>query len=240
MQLYFIRHAQSANNALWSGTGSDKGRSEDPELTDLGLQQAQALAEHLSSANPRGGSPCKGNGGTGFGLTHLYSSLMVRAVKTGVTIAARLDLELHGWQEIHERGGIYLNNGDSGEVQYLPGRDRQYFQKHYPALLLPPGFKESGWWDRKPLEAPEDSLVRARAFIRGLREKHGGSEDRVGIISHGGFYNDFLVELLGLRPNNGYWFSMFNTAITRIDFQDDWVDVVYQNRTDHLAPEMVT
>jgi 2,3-bisphosphoglycerate-dependent phosphoglycerate mutase len=45
MQLYFIRHAQSANNALWAGTGSDEGRSHDPELTDTGKKQAGYLAK---------------------------------------------------------------------------------------------------------------------------------------------------------------------------------------------------
>jgi hypothetical protein len=36
MHLFFIRHGQSANNHLWEQTGSNRGRSEDPELTETG------------------------------------------------------------------------------------------------------------------------------------------------------------------------------------------------------------
>ena len=47
MQLYFIRHGQSTNNALWDSTSEEKVRVEDPELTDIGKKQAQHLAEYI-------------------------------------------------------------------------------------------------------------------------------------------------------------------------------------------------
>ena len=40
MELFLIRHGQSANNAL----GDVKGRDKDPELTELGEKQAECLA----------------------------------------------------------------------------------------------------------------------------------------------------------------------------------------------------
>ena len=36
MQLYFIRHAQSANNLLHDQTGTWANMTDDPELTDTG------------------------------------------------------------------------------------------------------------------------------------------------------------------------------------------------------------
>ena len=45
MTLFLIRHAQSANNALYDSSGSTIGRVEDPELTSLGVRQAQILAD---------------------------------------------------------------------------------------------------------------------------------------------------------------------------------------------------
>ncbi len=51
MQLYFIRHAQSANNKLYDETGSWNGRDSDPELPSWGIEQAQRLAEHVACAN---------------------------------------------------------------------------------------------------------------------------------------------------------------------------------------------
>jgi 2,3-bisphosphoglycerate-dependent phosphoglycerate mutase len=239
MQFYFIRHAQSANNALWTETGSDEGRSEDPELTPTGEKQAQAAADFLSFANPRGGTVSERSEPQGFGITHIYSSLMVRSVKTGTIIAERLGLALHGWREIHERGGIFLGNSGSEEVQCLPGKNRAYFSINYPSLILPEGFNDGGWWDRQPVETSEECLERAGRFLEGLLKKHGGTEDRVAVVSHGGFYNDFLNSLLGLPPGN-HWFSIYNTGITRIDFQDRERVLMYQNRIEHLPSDLIT
>jgi 2,3-bisphosphoglycerate-dependent phosphoglycerate mutase len=47
MQLYFIRHAQSSNNALYDQAGGSSRRSEDPELTETGIRQAELVAEFL-------------------------------------------------------------------------------------------------------------------------------------------------------------------------------------------------
>ena len=84
MRLYFIRHGQSANNALWDASGSSIGRSEDPELTAIGHEQARLLANFIAAMDGQ----TKKNGSSGepkrdyFGFTHLYTSLMVRSVAT--------------------------------------------------------------------------------------------------------------------------------------------------------------
>ena len=122
MQLYFIRHAQSENNALWMRTRSGEGRLADPALTRAGWRQARLLAKFLAqnhAAARTTGWDSQNRGG--FGLTHLYCSLMRRAAATGSEIAQALDLPLIGWADIHERGGIYLKDEDSGEMVGLPG-----------------------------------------------------------------------------------------------------------------------
>jgi 2,3-bisphosphoglycerate-dependent phosphoglycerate mutase len=79
MQLYYIRHAQSENNALWEATGSDEGRSSDPELTEIGKQQITCLAQFLKTGDPvLGNRRMDAQNLAGFGLTHLYCSLMVQ------------------------------------------------------------------------------------------------------------------------------------------------------------------
>jgi 2,3-bisphosphoglycerate-dependent phosphoglycerate mutase len=239
MQFFFIRHAQSFNNALWTRTGSDTGRSEDPELTEIGYRQAGRLAEFLrqgrqktnTSKNPRDNY---------FQITHLYTSLMVRAVMTGKIIAEALDVPLVAWEELHERGGIYLADPETGEKNCLPGKSRSYFAQHFPGLKLPDSMGDAGWWNFRPYETPEICIQRAQSFLKGLLDRHGNSEDHVAVISHGGFYNDFLRVLLDLTGREGNWFSMYNTAITRIDFQTDFIELVYQNRVDHLPNELIT
>jgi 2,3-bisphosphoglycerate-dependent phosphoglycerate mutase len=240
MQLYFIRHAQSANNALWTATRSDEGRSEDPELTSMGEKQASALADFLAQGSPVGGLGHDDESAQGFGLTHIYASLMVRSVRTGAIAAKRLGLVLHGLQEIHERGGIYLRSYNSQEDKCLPGNDRDFFSTHFPDFVLPEGFIDSGWWDSRPVETSEECQARAANFIQQLHEKHGGTQAQVAVISHGGFYNDFLNTLLSLPHDENHWFSMYNTGITRIDFRDSKNVLVYQNRVEHLSAKMIT
>jgi broad specificity phosphatase PhoE len=60
------------------------------------------------------------------------------------------------------------------------------------------------------------------------------------MFCHGAFYNSFLAVLLNLPNQNELWFRMNNAAITRIDFQDDVVRLVYLNRMDYLPVELIT
>lgn len=39
MRIFFVRHGQSENNALWARTQSHHGRVPDPELTETGKRQ---------------------------------------------------------------------------------------------------------------------------------------------------------------------------------------------------------
>ncbi len=240
MQLFFIRHAQSANNLLWDQTGANKGRSHDPELTELGLQQAARVAaflrdgDPLDSAQTRGECPGKG----AFGITHLYCSLMQRAAQTGHAISEALDLPLVAWPEFHETGGIYLDDEESGLPIGLAGSPRSFFVEHFPRLVLPDWLDETGWWNRD-YEAREERLPRARRVLAELLLRHGGTGDRVAVVSHGAFYNYFVDAVLGMDGKPDLWLLMNNTGITRIGFEENPV-LHYHNRTEHLPREWLT
>jgi 2,3-bisphosphoglycerate-dependent phosphoglycerate mutase len=261
MQLYFIRHAQSQNNALWNRQGDYSGRSEDPSLTKVGMQQAVLLADYLArEGSTEAHTPRDMQNITGFGLTHLYTSLMVRAVETSIVAARTLNLPLIAWVDLHEGGGIYLE--DQGELVGLPGKGRSFFQAHYPELRLPDWLGESGWWN-KPFESRAQRRQRARRVLNELLQRHGNASDRVAFFSHGGFYNHFLAVLLnlgdqgGAQPSQssvqelksenvilsgltGVWFEINNTAISRFEFSDDEVKLDYHNRVTHLPVELIT
>ena len=242
MQLYFIRHAQSENNLLWAQTGSYEGRDEDPTITPVGRKQAQVLAEFLRG--PDGGRETlrvdwDSQNVHGFGLTHLYCSLMVRAVETGRVVARALGLPLVAWPGVHETGGIHLRVPDTDEHVGLPGHGRSFFEAHYPELELPDSVGEEGWWNR-PFEEFDQRRVRAQHFLDELAERHGGTEERVAVISHGGFYNHVMRCLLRMPENYERWFSINNTAITRIDFEAERTWLCYTNRVDFLPPDLVT
>jgi 2,3-bisphosphoglycerate-dependent phosphoglycerate mutase len=238
MQLYYIRHGQSANNALYDQSGSSKGRSHDPELTPTGVEQVQYLASFVSqSFQPVEKDPYNT---FGFGFTQLYTSLMIRAVKTAYPIAMATALTLAGWEILHEEGGIFEGDDTTEEKIGLPGMPRSYFERHFPGMTLPDGVGEGGWYRARQFEPYDQRLPRARQFLADLLARHGGSQDRVAVVSHGGFFNLFMMALLGLDSRDGHRFVMNNAAISRFDFYEDHVAAVYINRTDHLPARLIT
>jgi 2,3-bisphosphoglycerate-dependent phosphoglycerate mutase len=240
MQLFLIRHAQSANNLLWDQTGGSKGRSHDPELTELGQRQAQCVAAFLRDGDPLDTQYTPGEKPErGFGVTQVYCSLMVRAVLTGTAIAEALDLPLTAWPEVHETGGIYLDDEETGLPVGLAGNPRSFFEQRFPRLALPDWLDESGWWNRD-FEAREERLPRARKALAQLLERHGGSHDRVAVVTHGAFYNYFLAAVAGLEQVPGVWMLMNNTGITRVEFDEPPMVHYYHNRTAHLPREWIT
>ena len=270
MQLYFARHAQSTNNVLWSTTGSSAGRSEDPLITPLGRRQARTLARFLVHGSPAPGpvdtlfpeeeTPPPNeptvdfdlddlHNRRGFGITHLYTSLMLRAVLTGEILAQALGLPLLAWPEIHETGGIYLDDPAASAALGAPvrvgqpGKPPAYFQRHHPALVLPEGLNPAGWWSR-PFEERPERRPRVERFLDQLHQRHGGTHDRVLIVSHGAFYGSFLRVLLHSpeQPNQeeNPWFAINNCALSRFDFIDQSTAVVYLNRADYLPAGLIT
>jgi 2,3-bisphosphoglycerate-dependent phosphoglycerate mutase len=175
----------------------------------------------------------------GYGITHLYCSLMDRAVATGSYVSLATGVPLTGHVGLHESGGLFEEDEKTGELRGLPGRTREEFQRDYPNLRLPEDMNDQGWWSR-PAEPQEDRPERARRIVDWLRDSHGGTEDRVAIVSHGGFFNWFLKTLLGIGDMKKSWIHMNNTAITRVDFLEGMDVIQYVNRTDHLSAELVT
>ncbi len=247
MRLYLIRHCESENNALWARTGAGDGRSADPLLTPLGEKQALILAGFLAAnLEPSSASHTGGPLRDGFGITHLYTSLMQRAIQTGEPIARAIHLPLVAWPEIHERGGIYLDHPQTGEPQGLSGPGRPFFVENYPILQLPDSLGSQGWWGR-PYEEKDAAFERALRVLQMLKERHGGTEDRVAFITHGGFTQSLFQALFGFSSNGSMlfddyliWIKMNNASITRIDMIDDLIRLSYLNYVDYMPGEYLT
>lgn len=247
MRLYIIRHAQSENNALWASTGSSSGRDPDPGLTDTGRQQAQCLAESLAQVDPEAESdPWDMADQRGFAITHLYTSLMQRAIMTATAVANALSLPLVAWPELHEAGGIYEDGPEDGQRIGLPGPSRPFLERHYPHLALPDSLGDQGWWNR-PYESRIEVRQRARRVAAELFRRHGGTEDRVAMVTHGAFSNYLLSHLLDRidppddQPSSRYpWLMMSNTGITCLNYGDGYATLYYSNRLDHLPRGLIT
>jgi 2,3-bisphosphoglycerate-dependent phosphoglycerate mutase len=235
MRLYFIRHAQSSNNALFDRTGAEQGRKDDPELSELGVRQAKLLAQHILETST-GLEP------GGFGLMHLYASPMVRAAHTASEISGLTGLKLHLWEDWHETGGIWLHN-ETGERIGQTGKNRAYLEQRFAGVHVPESIGDAGWWSR-PAEPETEVSTRAKRVWKELLERHGGTSDRVAVVSHGHFYVHVMAAILGLEVGPGRaWLHKHNTAITRIDHLENEhqsTNLVYQNQVSHLPADLIS
>ncbi len=243
MELYIIRHGQSANNAL----DDDSKRTYDPLLTDLGKQQAQHVANYLMDSAQRdsrlspGGGASISNESQSFGITHLYCSAMHRALETAAPIARVLHVKPEIWIDIHEQGGMYLEQAGT-HVGY-PGRTRTEIQSEFPDYVLPETITDKGWYDMaRGYETIYEGAGRAIKVARELRRRAAeeASDTRIAIVTHGTFIDLLLKALLGQLPNRQFFFAHYNTGITRLDFDRDVFVVRYVNRIEHLPVDLIT
>jgi len=171
---------------------------------------------------------------------------MLRAINTGLYVAQATGLPLVALEEIHEWGGIFEHDRDTDERIGLPGPNRTFFTSRFPELVLPDTVTEAGWWNR-PYETEEAALERAKAFLLNLIERHGNSDDRVGMITHGGFsisllqvITHFLQREVELDIPRRVWFRKNNTAVSRIDFSEKSMVISYINDVSFLPTDLIT
>ena len=244
MQLYIIRHGQSTNNAL----ADQWDRVYDPQLTDLGWRQAQTLADHLA----RGVHPEQKIGSSeedtgvktvhGYGITRLYCSAMHRAIQTAQPIATALKLNPEIWIDIHEVGGMYLKYRDERGVIGYTGKNRDEILEEFPNFTLPDEVTDVGWWD--PTRGQEDwpsCHARAMRVAYQLRRWAKDSDERIAIVTHGGFIDSLIKALTNHLPGRDLVYYNFNTAMTRVDFLEyGRIGIRYLNRIDHLLQELIS
>ena len=247
MELYFIRHGQSINNVNWNNP--EYKEHSDPYLTEIGLEQAEYLAKYLKEKQHITNDKVWNiQNQYGFGFTHIYTSLMERAVMTASPTARALrDVPFTAWTEIHEEGGIYAREDDTNQ-KGLSGRPRSFFEKNFPELKLPEASNESGWWNR-PFETEEERQPRADKILAELIARHGDHEgqpeQRIAFVSHGGFFVRLISAMLKLPWRQAAfgmksWFMLNNCSISRFDIRKEDILISYINRTDHLPAHLIS
>ena len=231
MELYLVRHGQSANNLrqqALAGHGATlsataEPRMADPPLTDLGKQQARLAGESLR----------------GEGITRLYCGPMLRTLQTARIIGALLDLSPHVFVGLHEWGGVWETRADGDSVQ-LTGLSRTEMGAMFPGFALPAEVTDRGWWfhdyegDGPMLELAHRNAL---SFIAHLEEELVNSDHRIAAILHGGSGSSLVSALFGIPPH-AKWYPRFthdNAGISRISISPDRRQLRYLNRTDHLS-----
>ena len=250
MELYLIRHGQSANNlrkqALAEQVGHVTGirpdawaeaarpRLPDPPLTDLGEQQARLAGEALRDE----------------GITRLYCGPMLRTLQTAQIVGGILDLAPHVFVGLHEWAGVWQFPGKQGSAQ-LYGLTRGEMSAKFPSFTLPDEVTDRGWWfhdwegDRAMLDLAHRNAL---SFIAHLEEHHGNSDHRIAAILHGGSGSSLVSALFGI-PLHAKWhgglnvetasryarFVHDNAGVSRISITSERRQLRYLNRIDHLS-----
>lgn len=230
MRFVIVRHGQSENNRLLQETGALRGRAVDPALTELGRQQSRLLGKAILDW-PAQWRP-----------THLYTSLMIRAVQTAGAIAAVTGLGVEGHPALAECGGPFVEDA-AGARQSYAGAPRAELLAHCPGITLPQDCDEQGWW-RSGYESEEARWqARAAGLVAALRRRH--ADDAVlALVSHEGLTQQLLRQLLGIPAMTG-WFGSYNTGVCRLWDEEaahlaGTTTADCLNSTAHLPADLVT
>lgn len=220
LELYLIRHGESASNA-GIDTDMEEELRADPPLSDKGKREAELLGEYFKD----------------FPLDALLSSGMRRTMHTANEVAIRQPENGSQQIEVHK---IFTECG-TGEGSR--NRPIEEIKKDIPAVIPAEGtdgtqtmFYSKGHTDAQLLE-------RGKEAIKYLRDRfHSG--EKVMVVAHAAFNTFMLYAALGMSCEQIFDPSFFNTSITKIIFFKEGtgsfgdVHLEYHNNVPHLIEEM--
>ena len=205
MELLVIRHALPVRIEGVDGPA-------DPPLSDLGLRQAEALAEWLA---PAAGAPSAPGGDTPP-ITAIVTSPLRRAVETAAPLAARLGIE-----PAIEEGVV---EWDRHAATYVPMEEMQ--AEDHPEWRA----MVEGRWHELGVDVFGFRDGVAAAFER-IIAAHPGA--RVAVVCHGGVINALASHVIGLA--DPVFFEPTYTGVTRVLASRDGHRMLASlNETGHL------
>ena len=202
-RLYLIRHGQSAGNA----EGRFGGHSATP-LSKLGRQQAEMTGRALAKER----------------ISAIYSSDLLRAVKTAEPLANLLNLKINATDTFRERHVGVLEGLTFDEA-------KKEFPEDYYALVN----RELAHVITRG-ESYHQLLDRTTGALSEILEKHRGG--RIAVFAHTGTICFLTLHIIGaIHPEttNTPWLITSNCGINRFEFRGrNNVRIVALNDTRHL------
>lgn len=203
-RLYLIRHGQSAGNA----EGRFGGHSPSP-LSELGIKQAELTAQHLAKEK----------------IQVIYSSDLLRAIKTAEPLAKLLNLEINTTNEFRERNIGVLEGLTFEEA-------KQQYPKDYYALVN----RKIGHIMTNG-ESYRQLLERTNKALHTILKEHRGK--KIAIFSHTGTICFITLQFLGAIHHKTYttpWLVTSNCGINRFEFRGrNNTRLIAINDTRHLT-----
>jgi probable phosphoglycerate mutase len=187
-ELFLVRHADAIPDEDEIIPG---GLYDDLPLSRTGREQAQALAERLSSLN----------------FDVMYSSPLRRCLETAAPLVERLGMTPIIADDLKEikLGNIHPLPNDGKDLATLT----KALQERQLDIVRIAG--ETGKWDAIPDSEP--SIAFRKRVVEALDEiVHNHIGQRVLAFAHGGVINAYVAEVLGLQKD--FFFPAANTSIT--------------------------
>ena len=209
MEIIIIRHGESVNNLPDASQ-----HAQDPDLTPLGLLQAQRLGERMANVP----------------IGHLITSPLPRTLRTANEIARhKNNMPVHILHELVEIGTDYI------PLPYEKAREI------CPGVLPYSEITRAGdYGDNYELEIrdPYYSMSRAYRVISRIRQSFCENAI-VALVGHGAFNQRLIAAALRLSFPPNYVFSQDNTGVSAISWRPDAdgtmiTRLVKMNDTSHL------
>ena len=219
MKLFLVRHAQSQNNAR-----PIIERVQDAPITELGVAQAERLAEWARHAE----------------LDQLWTSPFLRALQTSQPMHDVTDAPWETWTELHEQGGC-VSGVDLATFQGQPGMTDLEIAQAFPGCRVSADIDAQGWWKCRPRETTEALVERVARVRDRLLGEFGSTSVRMACVTHADFSDLLISALLGepIEPSEPLR-GLFNTGITSFTIDGETVRMDRYNCVDHLEPTQVT
>lgn len=182
----------------------------EPHLTERGRRQARCAGERARQRPYQA----------------LYTSPMSRALETACALSEATRLA----------PVVRVDLAEHRELPEFRGFSRSFLEQRYPGIALPEECTEEGWWPG--VEEAEAALYeRAGLAAAWLRERHAATEDRVLLVTHGGFGSALLSVFMGLPPCGYLRFWLGNCSYSVMDVAPEHVRLYKVSCTWHIPPE---
>ncbi len=221
-KIYLVRHGQSANNAL-----AEHLRVPDPGLTEIGEQQAVALAAWFTS----------------HAIDYLYCSPFLRALETVRPLAELSQFPVRVRGNLFELGGCYSGH-ETGQERGEPGMGKNQLQSGYPTWEIDTTIGEAGWWGRE-YETWEQGRARAASVALWLASDLAATRGTRLLVIHADFKRLLLeaifsdAELDALQIDLAE-IPLYNTGVSCLEHSPEGWLLREFNSTQHLPSKLVT
>lgn len=198
--MHLVRHGRS----VWNAAGRIQGQI-DIELDEIGLQQAQRIADRLEREP----------------ISAIYCSPLRRARSTAEAIAARFNLPVTPDARLMEYDFGVISGMTWNEVtENHPDLANRWLEDPWAVPVA-------------GSEGRVNFAARVMSAMQDICAQHPA--DHVAIVAHGGTFGVYFTAMLGLDLNRRHPFHFGNTSLSLVEVHEDVFHIHSLNNMCHLS-----